>query len=344
MEDNFAEMKILVVLPNYAGDILQSTVALRFLKRNFPVARLAVMVREDKKQLLEDNPYIDEVIFKRNRLADIRQAIRFKPRAVILFRTTFFNALLAKLSRAKWRIGFRQELSEIFLTTAIRENTVASYRYELVRLVQVFLKNLGIQSPVADDDWRIMDFPGWKQPGIKEKVVEKLKPYAIFPGKKLLVLSPFASRKTKRLLPEQYRGLVKWMQSEFAEQYELLIVGGQDEYLISEQMFRNCWGKNLVGRFDWKELGCLLSQASLFISPDTGPAYLAQAVGCPTVIFFTSTLPERYGPYPEKVKIVYQPQLCSPCYRDYCRKNYLCLKNFPLNELQEKIRDSLNEH
>jgi len=54
---------------------------------------------------------------------------------------------------------------------------------------------------------------------------------------------------------------------------------------------------NLVGKTSLKELLAVLQQATIAISPDTGPAHLANAVGTPVIGLYATSNPERTGPY-----------------------------------------------
>ncbi|MBD1401018.1 glycosyltransferase family 9 protein [Pelovirga terrestris] len=54
---------------------------------------------------------------------------------------------------------------------------------------------------------------------------------------------------------------------------------------------------NLVGKTNLKELMAVLQKASLVVSPDTGPAHIANAVNTPVIGLYASSNPERTGPY-----------------------------------------------
>lgn len=54
---------------------------------------------------------------------------------------------------------------------------------------------------------------------------------------------------------------------------------------------------DLVGKTNLKELLAVLQKASLVISPDTGPAHMANAVNAPVIGLYASSNPARTGPY-----------------------------------------------
>jgi len=54
---------------------------------------------------------------------------------------------------------------------------------------------------------------------------------------------------------------------------------------------------NLVGRTSLKELLAVLAAADVLISPDSGPAHMATAVGTPVIGLYATSNPARSGPY-----------------------------------------------
>lgn len=62
-------------------------------------------------------------------------------------------------------------------------------------------------------------------------------------------------------------------------------------------------------------LAALLEAVTLFVTGDTGPMHLAQAVGTPIVAIFGPSDPQRYGPDGPVDRIVRVDLPCSPCNR-----------------------------
>ena len=55
--------------------------------------------------------------------------------------------------------------------------------------------------------------------------------------------------------------------------------------------------QNLIGKDTIKQSVALLKQAAVVISPDSGPAHLASAVGTPVIGLYAATPSKRSGPY-----------------------------------------------
>src|SRR3990172_11703964 len=54
--------KLIVRMPNWIGDVVMSLPVLQDLKRKYPDIFLSVLIKENLKNLLDYNPYIDEII------------------------------------------------------------------------------------------------------------------------------------------------------------------------------------------------------------------------------------------------------------------------------------------
>ncbi len=334
-------MKILLFMPNYIGDVLMTTPAIRFLKNCVNSLKTYVAVKPYLLELLESNPYIDNFIFKLSKLQLLRDVIKTKPDYAILFRTTFFNSLVSKLSFVKYSVGTNEDCSSLFLTETIKKDLSLPYRTECAFLVEKFLSFVNINCKITSDELKKLDFFGYDKEEIKVSVEQKLQKFNIDTNKKIVIISPYSTRITKMLTVEQIVEIVIRLNKIYAKDIEIVFVGAKESIFFVNQIVsrlgvRFC--KSLCGELSLRELGYLLSISSYLISVDCGVAFVAQAVGTRTTIVFTSTLPERYGPYNEKVKIVYRPTLCSPCDKNKCkRKDYKCIKQVDLDEIINSV-------
>ena len=55
-------MRILITRTDRLGDVVLSTPLIKFLRDKFPRAHIAFMVRPGNRDVVADNPYLDEVI------------------------------------------------------------------------------------------------------------------------------------------------------------------------------------------------------------------------------------------------------------------------------------------
>lgn len=338
-------MKILCFLPNYIGDVLMVTPALRVLKKYIRDSYITIIIRPELVELLDKNTNVDNIIVKNNRWFLIKDILKFSADYVVLFRTTFFNSLVSYLSKAKFSVGIDEECSKFFLKSTIKKDISRSYRCESILLSKKLLDHLKINS--QEDlviEAKKLDLCGYDNMDVKVSLEKKILEFGL-ENKEFIVISPLSTRMTKMLFVQQYIYLIKKLLEETKGKYYLILTSSKDNIdfinLITKSL-NTPKVKSLAGKLSLKELAYLFSISKLVITPDSGPAYISESVGAKTVVFFTSTLPERYGPFAENVRLIYNPVVCSPCYKDICKK-YICLKSFPLDKLIKISLDFLEK-
>src|SRR5205085_9133251 len=84
---------------------------------------------------------------------------------------------------------------------------------------------------------------------------------------------------------------------------------------------------SLVGKTSLGELAALISKLDLFISNDTGPAHIANAVDTPSVTIFGPVDPRRWASLDQtRHPIVRREVSCSPCEYSECPIDHRCLR------------------
>jgi len=333
-------MKTLIFLPNYIGDILMTTPAIRMLKLFIPGNKIYCMINSKYRELLDENVNIYKLIEKTKKINMIEQLRKEHFDIIILFRTTFNNVLLTIFLNPKYSVGLREDFSNLFIKKTFRKDFARPYRQECLILIEDVLKQFNINYKINSGELKNLDFYGWDKTEIKNSVERILIENDIDSNKPLIVINPVSTRDTKNLTVGQSITVIKILQQRLKE-YEIVLVGSENNLSFTNYILKDVFVKSLVGKLSLKQLAYLLSRTKVFVSPDTGPAFVAQAVKCNTVIIFTSTSPDKYAPYSDNVKYYYSPLICSPCYKNFCKekdKNRCILQIEP-----EKIIDLIEE-
>ena len=123
---------------------------------------------------------------------------------------------------------------------------------------------------------------------------------ARFPdGQPTLVMSPCSSHALRNWSPERYAAVADHAAARHG--LRVLVCGGRSdsrcEYgaRIAALMRSPC--VNLVGKDTLLEFLATLQRATALLSPDSGPAHMATAVGTPVIGLYAATNPARSGPY-----------------------------------------------
>ena len=84
---------------------------------------------------------------------------------------------------------------------------------------------------------------------------------------------------------------------------------------------------NLAGKTSMGGLAALISKLDLFISNDTGPSHIANAVDTPSLTIFGPADPRRWAALDQaRHPIVRKPVECSPCGYWECPIDHRCLE------------------
>jgi ADP-heptose:LPS heptosyltransferase len=97
---------------------------------------------------------------------------------------------------------------------------------------------------------------------------------------------------------------------------------------------------NSAGVFNLNELAFLQMQASVLVTPDSGPMHLAAAVGTPVVALFGPTDPSLTGPYGDGHTIISREMDCRPCLKRQCTTK-VCMAQITPREVCEAVHHYL---
>jgi heptosyltransferase-2 len=93
------------------------------------------------------------------------------------------------------------------------------------------------------------------------------------------------------------------------------VLGGDDEEMLVEAvllLMKFGPALPLIGG-SLGLLAGLIRQCALVVSPDSGPAHMAAALGVPVAVMFGPTSPERWAPLSQDCRVVRVDLPCSPC-------------------------------
>ena len=327
--------RVLVKEVNWLGDLVISLPALRAVRRAFPDARLAVLVKQELAGFFDGLRWVDRVIAYRvgrrlGGLADrwrVISAIRAESfdLAVVLPRS-FEAALWVALGRVPRRVGFAAQGRGPLLTDRAAAAASVAGRHQAYDYLQMLRDTLGVEGRVEDTRLEV----GEERRAMMQ---EWLAGRRRRPGAPLIALAAGAAYgPAKQWPPQRYAALIDHL----AERAECILVGSPDERPPCEEIAAASRAGAIVsaGSTDVGDLVAVLSLCAGFAGNDSGAMHVAAALGIPTVGIFGSTEPQRTGPLGLRTRILYRKLPCSPCLARTCRYgHYECLKQLAVAEV-----------
>ncbi len=309
--------------PNWLGDAVMCTPALRALKRRFPEAELTVTAKFPICDVLKGLPWIDRLMPISNRPGLFRMiqiAAELRPYArdlAVIFPHSARAALLAMMAGAPCRLGYQRGQRSWFLT-----DTVAPYRENgVITPIYMAKEYLDLLAPLGcEDDNQGLEL--FAEPA----EIEIVRARCAGEGP-LIGLAPGAAfGPSKRWPAERYAQVADLLAQKAGARFVLLTGPGEED---TRAAVRNAAKTPLVECYDQKpaiaRLKAAISQVDLLIGNDSGPRHIAIAFKKPVVCIMGSTSP-RYTDSPwETGKIVKVAVDCGPCQKPVCETDHRCM-------------------
>jgi len=333
--------RILVKEVNWLGDLVMSLPALRAIRRAWPDAHLAVLVKRELASFFDGAAWLDEVIpytvgrglsgfLDRRRIVGEIRSRKFD--LGVLFPNSFESALWLAMAGIKRRAGFVGDARGALLTLKASPPPEALNRHQ-VNYWLAMLRETGVAEGNA------ADFAIDASETHREPMRQFLAANRRRAGSPIFAMAPGAAYGPAKEWPaDRYGALIDLLASR--DNAEVVLVGAPSERAKCDEVASSSKSGAIVaaGGTNIGELVALLSLCDGFIGNDSGCAHIAGALGIPTVAIFGSTNPTRTGPLGSKARVIYRKLECSPCLARTCRfGHYNCLTQIEVAELVDAI-------
>ncbi len=287
--------RILVVNPNWLGDVVMTTPVFRTLKKNFPEAHIACLAVPRVRGILESCPDVDEIIdydeSGRHKgilghWSLVRELRRRAFDTAFLLHRSRTRAFLVFLAGIPSRIGYDTKKLGILLTEKVSplQGPVvhkADYYFHVLEAVGI------------EEDRRVTVLR--HEPRALEAIERRLSAFGIRKSDKLVVFHVGANWEFKKWPAERFVQLARLIRG--MDGVHVLISGGGKDRGAADLIQREVSGlHSLAGEITLKELIALLYRADVLVSADSGPMHIASSVGTNVVALFGPTRPEDSGP------------------------------------------------
>ncbi|HEX9917037.1 MAG TPA: glycosyltransferase family 9 protein [candidate division Zixibacteria bacterium] len=338
--------KILIVRTDGMGDVILSIPTLELIKSNYPDCHLAMLVSPYTVPLLENNPYLDEVLTddKNDKHKGIRGFLVLagllrdrKFDIAVALHPSWRVAILLILARIKYRVGTGYRFYSFFFNLKLFQHRKDIQKHELEY-------NLDMLGPLSINPEKILP-KVYLSTQEKEKGNVLLEKLGIKSDNLLVVVHAGSRNSSLNFPPEKFAQVADELVEK--EGVNVVLTGsiGESSLVKSAKNRMKQNSINLVGKLGLRELAILLKRADLMIANSTGPMHLAVAIGTPVVAIFCPIFvasPKRWGPYGENNQVVLPPvPICQKCKPKRCRY-YNCMDKVDTEEVYLKAKSLLN--
>ena len=343
--------KILVRGPNWIGDAVMCVPALDAIRYAFPDSEISLLVRPAIGELFAGHPSVHHIVIyehqgihagwrgKLRLAASLRQG-RYD--LALFFQNAFEAALLAVLAGVPLRYGYATDGRRLLLTHPVAPSDSTHTLHQ----VQYYMDMLGplvqetsTPKPIlyVSPEEQVLADRLLQEGGIQAaEVLIGLNPGSVYGG-------------AKRWLPERFAVVADRLIGELRQQtprsVRCLIVGGPGEEVLGEAIAQRMGSNPLVlsGRTSLGELKAIIQRCQLFVTNDTGPMHMANALGVPVVAVFGPTDPATTAPYNALHTIVRNPVGCSPCFLRECPIDHRCMTSISTDQVLQAAKGILEK-
>jgi heptosyltransferase-2 len=341
-------MNLGIFLPNWIGDVVMATPALRALRRQFPTARFVGVMRPYVADVLAGTTWLDEKLFYKPGAKDaelrawslVRKLRKRKLDAVVLFPNSLSTGLLAWASGTSERIGYVRYGRGPLLTT------------------KLFHPRKGRQwlpTPGIDAYLQLAYAMGceWESPQMEvattdrdeaaaDAVWQKLK---LPPGDQVVVLNSGGAFGAAKLWPTEYFAeLAKKIAIE--QGLAVLVNCGPSEKSIAAEIVRRADHPRVVSLAE-EDVPIGLTKACirrsrLLVTTDSGPRFFGVAFGVPTISLFGPTHIAWSRTHAEHEICLAKEVPCGPCMKRVCPLgHHRCMRDLTVETVLTAARRQL---
>lgn len=340
-----APRSIALILPNWVGDAVMATPAIRAICNTYPESVIIGVGRPHiVNDLMEGAPWFDQIIpwerhlcGPKGLLATIKVLRQLRPDWAILFPNSFRAALMTRLGRCQQIVGFAR----------YGRSWLLNHSLDYPRLGRQFVPH-----PTIDDYNRLAMAVGTPHPGYRmelyitpQNIADanlfwrtcKLDMYS-----QVIMFHGGAAFGPSKLWPiGHFAQLARWITQRL--QAAVVVLHGPQEESLAAAIVHACRSPHVfhVGNILPSSLGltkALLQRAAALVTTDSGPRHIAAALGRPVVTLFGPThiiRTKTYYQYDVHLQKIFP---CGPCQKRIChQKHHLCMKNLKPEEVYKAL-------
>jgi len=319
---------ILLLRHDRIGDMVLLTTLFKSLRIKYPYAWIIVLASEKNKEIIQNDPNVNEVLVYRGLLWFIGETRKRRIDLVVdLFYTyELKTAFLSYISGAKYRIGFEIAGREIFFNLKgprmQRSTHMINCLLDIAEYLGVDRKESSPQIYLMEDEIQ------WAKGYFASK--------NFVDGELKIAVHPGAHYQSQRWPVQYFAELIKKITDKF--KVRVIVFSEKSEKKILAQMQDIVGMDNVEYAHDktLRQFMALLSQCDLLICNNSGPLHIAVAENIPTVSITGPTDLNLWSPCGKEHVVIRHNLPCSPCNLSFCQR-HKCMELVIVKEVEEAV-------
>ena len=287
--------KILIIQLRAIGDVILTTPVLSVLRKRFPNAQINFLTTPGIHLLLQNLKVVDAVITYPDSTANPLEFFRFYKNIVdqsfdlvIDYQGTPGSAIITKVSRAKYRLGWRMDRRQwaynLFSEANRESNYVPVQKCHALEEIGIHQVETRTMINIPDSDKIFIDNYFTEQ--------------QINPENLLINISPKGKRPARQWEPSKFAQLVDLLVEKYHARVFYSWASGEEAF-VSEIAALSRNQPTILPLWSLPRFAAFLAKVDLHISYDNGPKHMAIAAGTPTISLFATDYPYLWNPKDE---------------------------------------------
>jgi len=291
------------------GDVMHMLPIIHNLQQHWPQTKITWIIGRTEAQLVAGLRQVEFIIFDKSKgvrvYLELYRQLQGRQFDVLLHMQAALRASLASLLvKAPIKVGFDRARAIDMQWMFTNHYIAAADRQHVLDGFFEFIKVLGVER-------RELKWPLTIPPEAAAVAID------YFDNRPLLVINPCTSQRRcnwRNWYPQRYAEVINYVMANYDLQVALTGADIPSEYAMAEAILGAVANEyktriyNLVGKTDLKSLAAVLQRANVVISPDTGPAHIANGIGTPVIGLYVTSNPKRTGPYCSQWTVNRYPQ------------------------------------
>lgn len=273
------------------GDVCNCVPLVRSIQKAWPEAAITWIIGRLEHRLIEDLPNVEFIVFDKKTgwggVRRLHRQLRQRQFDLLLLAQVSLRAnLLSRLVHARRRVGFDRQRSREGHGLVINERIDAIPFQHQAEAFLEFARHLGVETAGVARSLPI--------PEAAREFARRHQPES----NSAVLISPASSHRQRNWHAQGYAEVADWVIRETGR--PVILIGGpspaereQGEAICRLMRER---AKNLIGQDTLKQALAMLERCACLVTPDSGPAHFAAALGVPVVGLYAATWSRRSGP------------------------------------------------